>query len=150
MSKKKKTTINFKLKHPRELGKFYSAYDSSGGHPVMVYFVNPIEDVYYIQRFSTKPRKDRILLLHSIDPTSNKSQWLVKRPEAVRYDDIVYTDKYKDFRVHKDDEANVKKYQKFNLINKKMDARCESPEGVSKHMTSSTGDIKSKTKKKRK
>ena len=150
MSKRKKSTEKFKIKHPREIGKFYSAFDSNGGHPVMVYYADPVNDIYYIQRFSTKPRKDRIPLIHNVDPNSDKRQWLVKRPEAVGYDDILYVEKYKNFRVHIDDANLIEQYQKFNLAHKKMDARCESQQGVSKHMTSSTENIKSKQNKKNK
>ena len=144
MSKKKKTSLKFKEKHPREVGKFYFIYDSSGGHPALVYYADPINDIYYIQRFSTKYRKGRVLLKHNIDPASDKKQWLVKHPEVVDYDGILFVKKYENFRVHPDDLELVKKYQKYNLDNKKMDARCESQHGVSKHMTSSTNIIKTK------
>ena len=69
MSKKKrKSSCNFKVRHPREIGKFYHAYDRKGGHPSLVYFSNPDKDTYFIQRFSTKKRKGREKLKHSINP----------------------------------------------------------------------------------
>ena len=150
MSKRRKTTLNFRKKHPRLVGCFYSCYDSCGGHPVLVYFADSGNDIYYIQRFSTKPRKDRVQLKCSINPDSNNEQWLIKKPEMVGYDDIYFTEKYKNFRVHPSDNEIVKKYQKYNLCNKKMDGRCESQQGVSKQMPSSTKIIKTKTKKKNK
>ena len=109
--RKKKTTKKFRLKHPREVGKFYKIHDSKGGHPVRVYFAIPELYIYYVQRFSTKPRKDRIKLKHNIDPYNNNEQWLIKKPEKVRYDDIVYEVKYIGFRIHPEDEKTVKKYQ---------------------------------------
>ena len=121
MAKRKRPTSNkFRERHPREVGKFYHKNDSKRGHPVLVYECHPDEDVYYIQRFSTKPRKGRVLLTHNIDPeedikpeTEKKAQYLIKRVETVGYDGITYFEKYKNFRVHPDDMPIVKKYQKI-------------------------------------
>lgn len=120
MSKKRrKSTLKFKQKHPREIGKFYRISDSSGGHPAMVYVIKLDEDTYFVQRFSQNNRKDRIELKHSIDPNSDEKEWLIKRPEAVEYDDLEYCDKYYRFRIHPDDVATVIKYQKHNLKKRK-------------------------------
>ena len=113
--RKRKSTNKFKQSHPREIGKFYRISDSSGGHPAMVYVVKLDEDTYFIQRFSQNERKDRIKLKHSIDPNSNKKEWLIKRPEAVEYDDLEYYQKYQNYRIHPDDVNIVIKYQKYDL-----------------------------------
>ena len=113
--KKNKTSKNFRLKHPCLVGGFYKIHDANGGHPIRVYFAIPEEDIYFIQRFSTKPRKDRVKLKHNIDPERNNDQWLVKKPEIVGYDDIKFEQNYINFRVHPEDEPIIVKYQKFNL-----------------------------------
>lgn len=149
MSKKKKTTQNFKLKHPREEGKFYYMHDKNGGHPVYVYYADTVNNIYYVLRFTHAKRKGRIRMKHNIDPNSSEEQWMVKKPEVVSYDDMIYVEKYSCYRIHPDDIEMVIKYQKFNL-NKKMDGRCESQQGVSKQMPSSTENIKTKKDKNRK
>ena len=112
MSKRKrKSSKNFKEKHPREIGKFYHAYDKSGGHPSRIYDADPDKDKYFIQRFSTKKRKGRIKLKHSINPKSDNDEWLIKRPEIIGFDDMTFKDKYKDYRIHPDDEKTVEQYQ---------------------------------------
>lgn len=68
---------------------------------------------------------------------------MVKKPEAVEFDDMIYNAKYCNYRIHPSDMEIVKKYQRFNL-NKKMDGRCESQQCVSKQMPSSTEIIKTK------
>ena len=124
MSKRKRpTSIKFREKHPREIGKFYRINDTQGGHPVRVYYSDPTNDIYYVQRFTRKKRRDRKLLLHNVNPLSDEKQWLVKKPEAVGFDEMVYESKYEKYRIHQDDEKTIKKYQKFNL--KKKDERCE-------------------------
>lgn len=119
MARKRPTSKKFREKHPREVGKFYHKNDKKGGHPALVYESHPEKDIYLIQKFSTKPRKDRQHLIHNIDPEEDKKpkgkrkeQYLVKRPEAVSYDGITYSKKYKNYRVHEDDIPTVKKYQK--------------------------------------
>ena len=74
---------------------------------------------------------------------------MVKKPEALTFDDMLYVKKYSNYRIHPDDIELVKSYQKFNF-NKKMDGRCESQQGVSKQMPSSTESIKPKQNKKNK
>ena len=59
-------------------------------------------------------------LLHSIDPNSNNEGWLIKKPIAVGYDDLFFNPKYEKYRIHPDDIATIKRYQKYN-INKKTD-----------------------------
>ena len=116
MSKRRrKSSKKFVKNHPRKVGKFYHARDSSGGHPARVYYSNPKDDEYYIQRFSTHDRKEREKLKHSIDPNSNNDQWLIRRPEAVGFDDMIHKYEYDNFRVHPDDEEIVIKYQKYDL-----------------------------------
>lgn len=117
--KKRRTTLRFRLIHPREVGKFYRISDSNGGHPARVYLANPNENTYFIQRFSRKERKDRKILTHNIDPESKEEQYVVKKPEAVGYDELEYEAKYEIYRVHPDDEETVEKYQKFSLKKKK-------------------------------
>ena len=119
MARKRPTSKKFREKYPRERGKFYHKNDSKGGHPVLVYECHPEIDTYCIQRFSTKPRRGRLLLAHNIDPEEDKkpkeekrSQYLIKRTETVGYDDITYYEKYKNYRIHEDDMSIVKKYQK--------------------------------------
>ena len=111
----KKTSLKFRIKHPRRIGKFYHAYDKKGGHPSLVYFGDPDKDTYFIQRFSTKKRKGREKLKFNIDPGSKKEQWLVRRPEVVGYDDMTYKKEYEKFRVHPSDIETVKKYQKHKF-----------------------------------
>ena len=113
--RKRKTTTKFRLRHPREVGKFYRICDSSGGHPAMVYYSDVINDIYYVQRFSTKPRKDRIKLKHSINLSGNNDEWLVKKPELVGYDNLQYYQEYENYRIHEDDTSTVTRYQKFDL-----------------------------------
>lgn len=119
MSKKRKTTKNFRTKHPREIGKFYNINDNKGGHPGKVFYANPEEDVYFIVKFSTKPRKDRIPLLHSIDPNKEHDQFVVKHPIESDYDGMEYKEKYSSFRVHPDDIATVKAIEEKYLREKK-------------------------------
>ena len=110
----RRTSKKFRENHPREVGKFYRVSDSKGGHPARVYKSNPGEDTYLIQRFSTKPRKDRKILKHSIDPDETdkkKKSWLVKKPAAIGFDDMTYEEKYKKYRVHEEDMETIKKYQ---------------------------------------
>ena len=140
--KKRRTTKNFRKKHPIEMNRFYRISDSNGGHPVFVYFCDADKDLYYVQRFSTKPRKDRKKLLHSIDPNSNNEEWLIKKPIAVGYDDLFYNPKYENYRIHPDDMATIKNYQKYN-INKKTD-ELASNKNVSPCDASSGSIIKSK------
>ena len=119
MAKRKRpSSKKFKENHPREVGKFYRRGDTKGGHPARVYHSDIIHDTYFIQRFSRHYRKDRKKLIHNIDPNSKEEQWLVKRPEAVGYDDIVYDIKYITYRIHPDDEKTLKRYQKYNLKKK--------------------------------
>lgn len=120
--KKRRSTINFRKRHPREINKFYRICDSKGGHPVLVYYCDADNDLYFVQRFSRKARKDRKKLLHSIDPNNNNEQWVVKKPIAVGYDDISFNQRYKNYRIHPDDIPIIKKYQKYDL-NKKTDER---------------------------
>ena len=123
--RQRKSSKKFKLRNPREIGKFYKSFDSKGGHPIRVYYSNQEEDAYFVQRFSRKDRKDRIQLSHNIDPNSSEKQWLVKKPDVIGYDDMRYEDGYNAFRIHPDDVSIIKKYQKFNLNKKKKDERCE-------------------------
>ena len=88
--RKRRNTKQFKLKHPREVGKFYRISDNNGGHPVLIYYADPEKDIYYVQRFSTKKRRGRIKLKNNIDPNSNKDQWLIIKPVVVHYDDLFY------------------------------------------------------------
>ena len=113
--RKKKSSQNFRKRHPRLVGKFYIISDANGGHPARVYYADPENDTYYIQRFTTNGRDDRKQLLHSIDFDDAHEQWLVKTPIAVGFDDIKYKEEYKDFEVHKDDIETIKRYQKFDL-----------------------------------
>lgn len=116
---RRRTTKKFREKHPREVGKFYRISDKNGGHPARIYDSNVNNDTYLIQRFSTKPREDRKKLKHSIDPNEkNNTSWLVKRPDAVGYDDMTYEERYKDYRVHKEDMKTIKRYQKENKKNR--------------------------------
>lgn len=119
MARKRPTSKKFRERHPRVVGKFYHRNDKKGGHPALVYKSYPEKDVYLIQKFSTKPRKDRELLKHNIDPEEDKkpkgvkrNQYLVKRPETVNYDGLTYYEKYRNYRVHPEDMKTVKKYQK--------------------------------------
>ena len=118
MKRKRPSTAKFKSNHPRKIGKFYHIFDTMGGHPVLVYYANPDEDTYYIQRFTQADRKGRILLKHNIDPNSKEKQWLVTKPVAVGYDDMTYLSKYDNYRIQDDDIATVKKYQLFDLKKK--------------------------------
>ena len=113
--RKRKSTAKFKSNHPREIGKFYHVDDSNGGHPCMVYYCDPDNNLYYIQRFTQKYRDDRVQLTHNIDPHSNEKQWVNKTPEAVGYDNMKYLDKYKEYRIHEDDIETVKSLQKYDL-----------------------------------
>ena len=116
MGKRKRPSSNkFKKRHPREIGKFYKARDKSGGHPALVYYCDIENDLYLIQRFSTKPRKDRKKLKHSINPEGDNEEWLIKKPSAVGYDDLFFEQAYINYRVHHEDEEIVQKYQKYNL-----------------------------------
>lgn len=108
MKKKHKTSRVFRLRHPREIGKFYNVNDNKGGHPGRVFYSNPDEDIYYIVKFSTKPRKDRIKLKHSIDPDRNNDQYVIKKATSKKYDDLIYKEKYITFRVHDEDLATIK------------------------------------------
>ena len=124
MSKKKKSTKKFKTKHPREIGKFYSINDNKGGHPGKVFYANPDEDVYFIVKFSTKARKDRQPLLHSIDPENEHPQFVIKRPVRSGYDGMEYKEKYSSFRVHPEDVETVKAIEaKYLEENKKWHLR---------------------------
>ena len=86
MSKKRKTTKKFQSKNPREIGKFYNINDNKGGHPRKVFYADSEEDVYFIVKLSTKPRKDRIPLLHGIDQDKGHDQFVVKHPIQSDYD----------------------------------------------------------------
>ena len=123
MQKRRRPSTNkFKERHPREVGVFYYISDKSGGHPARVYKCIPEIDTYYIQRFSTKPRRDRVKLSHHIDPEKDalgEKSWLIKKPEAVSFDDIRYNEKYNSFTIHPDDEELIKKYQRDDLIKKR-------------------------------
>lgn len=119
MKKRRHSTKKFRLNHPREIGKFYHIGDMKGGHPIRVYVAKFSEDTYFVQRFTQNRRKDRVQLSHNIDPYSDKEQWLVKKPEAVGFDDITYKKEYEKFRLHNDDVGIVIKYQKYNLKKKK-------------------------------
>ena len=116
--RKRPSSKKFKANHPRIVGKFYRASDSKGGHPVLVYYSDEVLNIYYVQRFSTKQRKGRKKLLHSIDPEMEDEQWLVSEPIIMNYDDMAYDSKFENYRIHPDDEAIVKKYQKHDLQNK--------------------------------
>ena len=50
--RKRKSSKNFKLKHPREVGKFYRISDSKNGHPGRVFYSDPGEDVYFVIKFT--------------------------------------------------------------------------------------------------
>ena len=121
MSNKRKrpTSKKFREKHPREIGRFYKIHDSKGGHPARVYYADPTNDIYYVQRFSTKSRKGRVKLLHNIKPGSDKEQWLIKKPEAVGYDDISYEINYVNYQINPDDQSTIEQFQIFNLEKKK-------------------------------
>lgn len=118
-NRKRPTSKKFRERHPRETGKFYRRGDNKGGHPARVYHSDAPNDTYFVQRFSRHGRKDRKKLKHNIDPNSKDEQWLVKRPEAIGYDDMVYDTKYSNYRVHPEDEETVKRYQKYGLKKKK-------------------------------
>ena len=119
MSKKKKSSTNFRLRHPREVGKFYSINDNKGGHPGKVFYADPTEDIYYIVKFSTKPRRDRVPLLHSIDPNKDHDQFVVKHPIEGGFDDMEYKEEYSSFRVHPEDIETVKQIEEKYLREKK-------------------------------
>ena len=116
--RKRRTTIKFREKHPRENGKFYRVSDANGGHPGRPYYCDPKNDVYFVQKFSTKGRKDRKKLRHNIDPKEDGAQWLIKKPVAIGYDLMTYESKYEKYRVHEDDLPTLKKYQKMNIKKK--------------------------------
>ena len=139
---------SFKIRHPREVGKFYKISDSSGGHPVRVYYCDIENDIYFVQRFSSKPRKDRIKLSHGLNPNVESEEYLVKKPVAVGYDNIKYCADYVNFCVNSKDEQILQKYQKFDL-KKKTDERA-SNDKVSRCDASSVTSIKAKTKDKNK
>ena len=104
MSKRKrKTTIKFREKHPREIDKFYRISDSNNGHPGQVFFCDVENDLYLLVKFTQTDNKDRVKLAHNIDPNSKKDQYAHIRPFKLRYDDMEYTEKYISFRIHPDD-----------------------------------------------
>lgn len=138
MSKKRHSTFKFRLNHPREIGKFYKVDDSNGGHPGRIYHAEPSEDIYFVQRFSTRGRKDRVRLTHNIDPESDKEQWLIKRPSAIGFDDMTYKDEYSKYRVHPSDNKTLIKYQKYNLKKKK---RCAEGAKLSSNQMRHRNDI---------
>ena len=111
--RKRPSSKKFRERYPRVVGKFYRIKDTNGGHPAMVYYCYAKNNTYFVQRFTQSKRKDRVKLLHNIDPESIKEQWLVKKPIAVKYDDIIYDSKYENYRIHKDDLEIVRKYQKM-------------------------------------
>lgn len=108
-SNRRKTTKNFKKNHPIKMGQFYKVSDSKTGHPAQVFFLNPGGDLYLVIKFSTKRRKDRIKLKHSIDPNSSHDQYIQKRPFEVNYDELNYNEKYLCFRIHPDDQELIEK-----------------------------------------
>ena len=119
MSKRKRpTSKKFRERYPRIKGNFYRRFDSKGGHPARVYHSDPLNDTYFIQRFSRHGRKDRKRLKHNIDPSSQEEQWLIKIPEAVGYDDMAYDANFTNYRIHPDDEKTIVKYQKYDLKKK--------------------------------
>lgn len=73
-----------------------------------MFYADSEEDVYFIVKLLTKPRKDRIPLLHSIDSDKEHDQFVVKHPIQSDYDGMEYKGKYSSFRVHPGDIETVK------------------------------------------
>lgn len=90
------------------MGKFYKIKDNRCGHPGRIFYAQPESNIYYIVRFSTKPRKDRIKLKHSLNPSHDNPQYVVKKAIQKSYDDMEYKKEYSFFRVHPEDEKIVK------------------------------------------
>lgn len=116
--RKRKSSKKFRQRYPRQINKFYHAFDKNGGHPSLVYFADSKNDIYYVQRFSTKKRKGREKLSHSINPQSNNDEWLIRKPSVIGFDDMVYKKEYEIYRIHEDDIEIVQKYRRYNLKKK--------------------------------
>lgn len=112
MSRKRKSTLERRLKKPLINGKFYRVKDSNGGHPSKLFRKNTKKNKYWIVRFTSSPGRHRTKLKHQIDPERNDDSFVFNKPTIEKYEDFVSPNPLEKLCVHKEDLILVRKIQK--------------------------------------
>lgn len=112
--RKRKSTLQKRLKKPLLRGKIYKLKDSNGGHYSTIYKKNIRKNKYWTIHFTDSDGRHRIKLKHQINPQLEKkaNSYVYTQPSVVKYER--FNDPYprENLRIHKDDRKTVKQIKK--------------------------------------